>query len=418
MAVLTTVKRRVLVNPGRKLSPLQKLYFGSKRQRAAIMRNRGGTRRALIQAKRATGSYGGTRKALYKMLTSAERRSKWVKPPFKGVRRRNAGLRSFRKSLKAWKTQRRKQGYGGYVLRAGRAAGKRAIRARKRNISSIVTVYPNPSGFKRTKKRFFRGGSSYAQYHYKGRSSQKRKLSRELRRRKLGGALDMMRNRRRRRNRRRNDGTAFGRSWSRFHGGKPPSRARRKRNRGYRRYHRRRNPGVIVRYRNRRNRAPLYNRRRRRNPGFMGMGGTGIASKVLGVLGGIAVTKLIMGFVPATMSTGVLGYLTTGVVAFAQGKLVGKMSKNSSLGDDFMVGGIAYLAAKILNDFFPSIGAYTGVSGMGLLGGTTFYTPVVNSPGSMGTMMIPGQLSAAIAAAQPATPSTGVGKLRRTGRLM
>ena len=153
---------------------------------------------------------------------------------------------------------------------------------------------------------------------------------------------------------------------------------------------------------------------RRRNPGML----TGTAGRVLGVVGGLAVTKILMGFVPSSFSGGVLGYLATGVVAVAQGKLVGKLSKNSTLGNDFMVGGLAYLAAKVLNDFFPSLGGYTGISGMGLIGGGSFYNPQVNVNGSMGSFLVPGAVTSAMNtfAAAPATAS--LGRLRRTGRIM
>jgi hypothetical protein len=122
-----------------------------------------------------------------------------------------------------------------------------------------------------------------------------------------------------------------------------------------------------------------------------------------------------MGFVPATFTTGVMSYLATGVVAVAQGKLIGKVSKNSQLGDDFMVGGLAYLVAKMLNDFFPTVGAYTGISGMGLIGGSNFYVPQVNQAGSMGNFQLPGSISRTMAVA---SANAGVGRLRRTGRLM
>jgi len=125
-----------------------------------------------------------------------------------------------------------------------------------------------------------------------------------------------------------------------------------------------------------------------------------------------------MGFVPASFQTGVMKYLATGVVAVAQGKLIGKVSKNTQLGDDFMVGGLALVVAQVLNDFFPSIGAYTGISGMGLIGGSSFYTPQVNQNGSMGTFVVPSATMGAIQGYAPAPANAGAGRLRRTGRLM
>ena len=142
---------------------------------------------------------------------------------------------------------------------------------------------------------------------------------------------------------------------------------------------------------------------------------TGTAGRVLGVVGGVAVTKVLSGFLPASFATGVLSYVGIGAIAVLQGKLVGKFSKSSQLGNDMMVGGLAYLAAKVLNDFFPSIGAYTGISGMGLIGGSSFYNPQVNLNGSMGSFVVP---SAVMGAMPVMAASKGVGAMRRTGRLM
>jgi hypothetical protein len=145
---------------------------------------------------------------------------------------------------------------------------------------------------------------------------------------------------------------------------------------------------------------------------------TGTAGRVLGVVGGVAVTKLLCGFLPASLATGILGYLATGAVAVLQGKLVAKFAKSEALGNDMMVGGLAYLAAKIMNDFFPSIGAYTGISGMGLIGGSSFYNPQVNLNGSMGRFVVPSAVTQYVAGAMPVATSRGVGSMRRTGRLM
>jgi hypothetical protein len=137
---------------------------------------------------------------------------------------------------------------------------------------------------------------------------------------------------------------------------------------------------------------------------------------VVGVLGGVAVTKLLAGFLPATFSSGILSYLGIGAIAVIQGKVIGKISKSPALGNDFMVGGLAYLTAKLLSDFLPSLGGYTGISGMGLIGGSSFYNPQVNQQGSMGTFVLPSAVSGAIPVAMPA--KAGVGTLRRMGRLM
>lgn len=201
------------------------------------------------------------------------------------------------------------------------------------------------------------------------------------------------------RRRRRNYGTVVGRSFSNTRVSR-----RKKRNPGMKRYSRRRrsNPGIR-----------RHRRSYRRNPGML----TGTAGRVLGVVGGVGLTKLLCGFLPAPLNSGVLGYLATAAVATLQGKMIGKFSKNAALGNDMFIGGLAYLAARVLNDFFPSIGGYTGISGMGLIGGSSFYTPQVNVAGNMGAFQIPAATSGYVGSMAPAA-AKGVGSMRRTGRLM
>ena len=315
MATIGKVRR--LVNPGkrkRKMSALQKMFFGSKRQRASVA-NRGKRRRKNI-------------------------------------------------------------------------AKKRYTKRRRRNVGSIVTVWPkghraNPGRRKRRRKN----RSRRVVIVNKG-------VKMAYRRRRRAKAINPRRRRRAR-------VTAYRRR-----------RTRRVGNPGRRRRYARRH---VVHHRRRSRRGnPGRRRHYRRNPGML----TGTMGRVLGVVGGVAVTKLLCGFLPASLNTGILGYLSTGVVAVAQGKLVGKFSKSTQLGNDMLVGGLAYLAAKVLNDFFPSIGAYTGISGMGLIGGSSFYNPQVNRNGSMGSFLLPSAVSGAIGAAIPMQTAKGMGVMRRTGRLM
>lgn len=341
MAEVSKVRR--LVNPGRrkakrKLSPLQKLFFGSKRQRAAVKR------------------------------------------------KRNAGPRSIRKSKKAFK-RRTKEFYG---IRLKKSSFARQVKAqakarRKRNVSSIITIWPkgNP-GRKRSYKRRKRNSSKRVVVINKGVKMARRRTRKVARR-----------------------------GYRRRRVGNP---ARRRRNYAVRR---RRwhvsNPGRVRRHRR-------VNRGRRRNPGGIF---SGTAGRIAGVIGGIAVTKMLNTFIPSSFSTGIVGNIATAVIAVAQGKLIGKVSKNTSLGDDFMVGGLAYAVASFLNQMFPSIGSYTGISGMGLIGGSQFYVPQVNLPGNMGAFV---PVGAAMAPAPVMTGQQGgwtggqqgVGAMRRrrVGRLM
>jgi hypothetical protein len=335
--VATLTRQRRLVNPGkkRKLSALQKMFFGSKRQRAAVKANPK-RRRRIVNRKR--------KRNVGSIITV------WPKGhsnPGKRYRRRNSGAKNrlvivnSGARMAKGSSGRVISGYGSTVMNKGR---KRMATRRRRRVS-------------------------------------RRRKANPVARRRV------------RRYRRRNAGTRVGRSWSTY--------KRKRRNPGVRHYRRRRHV--------------IHNRRHaRRNPGML----TGTAGRVLGVVGGVAVTKLLCGFLPASLATGVLGYLSTGAIAVLQGKLVGKFSKSPSLGNDMLVGGLAYLAAKVLNDFFPSIGSYTGISGMGLIGGSSFYNPQVNLNGQMGSFVVPAATMGAIAGYAPVQTSKGVGAMRRTGRLM
>jgi hypothetical protein len=357
MATISKVRR--LTNPGlrarikRKLSPLQKMFFGSKRQRAAV-RN------------------------------TSIRKSK----------------KAFKKSTKAF--------YGKRLRRSSFGAQVKAS-VRKRNVGSIITVWPkghsNP-GRKKYRRRKIRNGAKnrlvivnpggrmakgsgrvISGYGSTVMNRGKRKMATRRKRRSTRRIVN--------RRRRRNSGTRQGRSWSTY------TRRAKRRNPGRRR---------VVHHRRRR----ITNRRHyRRNPGML----TGTAGRVLGVVGGVAVTKLLTGFLPAMFSTGFMSYIGIGAIAVIQGKLVAKFANSPVLGNDMMVGGLAYLTAKILNDFFPTIGAYTGMAGMGLIGGNSFYTPQINRAGSMGNFLIPPAISSYVAGAMPVA-SHGVGTMRRTGRLM
>lgn len=328
MATISQVRHKRLVNPGkrkrngslrRKLSPLQKLFFGSKRQRAAVKANRGKRRKV------------------------------------------NAGPRSFRKTKKAMRKRGSTMSSSKYMKQALRV-GRAKRRGRKMNVGSIVTVLPfgNPG-----KKRRVNKGMA------KRRKARKHNVV--YRKRVKRGVYQYTSNPGRRRRRRTSNVSV--------------RRYRRHRNPSMRRHHRRRNPGII----------------------------SGTTGSVLGVLGGVAVTKFLSGFLPAAFSTGVMGYVGTAVIAVAQGKLIGKVAKNQQLGHSMMVGGLAYLTARVLSDFFPSIGGAVGISGMGLIGGSQFYVPQVNQGGNMGSFVPVGQPTMLPAAS---TQAKAIGTLRRTGRLM
>ncbi len=205
-----------------------------------------------------------------------------------------------------------------------------------------------------------------------------------------------------------------------------PYRARRRRrsvvNRGHRR-RTRRNPSVV------RTRTVYRNRGRRRthrNPSRVG--GSGTVMKIVGTIGGAVVTGMVTKMLPSSLSTGVIGYITTAIVAVAQGKVAGKVFKSTALGNNMVFGGFFMLALRVIGDMFPSLSPYipfslSGGRGMGLIANTQgFAVPLVPRNGSMGTYITPGFVSAAIPA--PTTGMSGVQNMqggsllsgRRSGR--
>jgi hypothetical protein len=183
---------------------------------------------------------------------------------------------------------------------------------------------------------------------------------------------------------------------------------------------------VVVRYRNRRHNR-RHNRRRNQGEGFL----RGNVGAVVGVLGGAALTKVITGFLPSNLTTGYLGWLTTGVVAVAQGQIVGRAFRQRQLGNWLTVGGLVVLGLQIINQFIPTLGlpftlapSTPGTSGMGLITSSNFYVPQVNLPGSMASFVTPAGIPVPVVV--PKTAMSGIGAtgtstmnsgLRRIGRL-
>ena len=299
------MKRKRLVNPGKRLTTKQKLYFGTKRQRAAA--------RLTMSKKRSTPkrrNYGTAEGRSWSQLTPKARRPK--------AKRKNPSPRA-------------------------------------RNIGEIITIGLNPSPVRR-------------------------KSSMAIRRRKRRTVRANPAPKRRRVARRRRVSAA-------------PIRRRVARRRSVRR------------------------RSIRRNPGFFGKS---TVTNVLGVLGGAAATKMISERLPYNLSSGILGYVSTGVIAAVLGMGVTKFGKNKQLGEMMAIGGFTYLGLRVLQDFVPSLAALSpmGLRGMGVLGPSSFYVPQVNQRNSMGNFITPSAVSAGIPAAAPANGMKGLGMSRRVGRLM
>lgn len=189
-------------------------------------------------------------------------------------------------------------------------------------------------------------------------------------------------------------------------------RRRRKVNAHRRRHYRRHNPVRVHRRRHYTVRRRHHNRGRRRNPGL-----GGDATVVAGIISGAAVTRLLVGFVPATWNTGIPGYIVAGIAAVLQGQVVAKAFKKPAFGKYMTWGGLTYLGLKIINDFMPTLGAYTGfgVSGLGLTARTDgFFNPQVYQFGSMGRVQLPNSVATMIQASQM---KAGVHGLPRIGRV-
>jgi hypothetical protein len=151
-----------------------------------------------------------------------------------------------------------------------------------------------------------------------------------------------------------------------------------------------RNPFAVVHHRKRTRRNPRSyvakrrNIHRRRNPSLSGSG-----SKVIGIIGGAALTKLVSAMLPASFQTGILKYIGTGVVAFGLGWGTGKVFKSEAVGENVMIGGLTLLGLQVLADFVPGIAAYSGLNVGNVITGSSFYTPQVNAGNSMTRFVVP-----------------------------
>lgn len=104
----------------------------------------------------------------------------------------------------------------------------------------------------------------------------------------------------------------------------------------------------------------MGNRRHRRNPAIFGRsGGKDILKMIGGGLVGVTVTKLIPGFIPASITStlgsgSVMAVIISGVSAWVAGFLAAKVDKE--FGDAVMFGGFMQTGSVALNAFLPSVG--------------------------------------------------------------
>lgn len=288
------LKKNPMAKKKRKLSPLQKLFFGSKRQRAAVS-NRGKRKNPNRKIKRSYASSGNSPKTRYYAKRAVTRRRK-------------------------------------HRVSTGKLA----------NPSRIMTIslpsLSNP-GRKRKVKRNIQNMTR------RKKSSTKRRYTRR-----------------------------------RKHVANPVRHYRRRRNPGFYRKHSRR----------------VYHRRKRsRNPGTRS---GSVVGTIGGMIGGAALTAFVSNMLPASLTNGFIGYITTAIVATLQGKVVGGVLRKPALGKNLTYGGFFYLGIKVIGDLFPSVGNYLPFSSksMGIIGPSSFYVPQVNQASSMTSFIAPAALPAGV----------------------
>lgn len=358
-----------LVNPSRrrrnpkKMSLAQKLHFGTKRQRSAVMatlkpkeywdaatklRLKGSRKRNAHYLGKVGRNVKGTGGKPGYIYTNPKGRRKNVRY-VRAVGTNYAVIRPGQKTA----THGTKPGY----LYTNPGGNKRRV-SRKKNVGEILTVL-NPGIRKRSKKN---------NMAMKRRKRNPRKFN-PLRRAQLGRR---------------------GRS-------NPGGYRRRRHNLVMPRYHRRRNP-----------------------PEFL----NGEVGVIVGVLGGSTLTSLLMGTLQSTVtavSSGIPAYVAGALVAFLQGKLIGKFTKNPQLGKYVSAGGYTWVALTMLHDLLPSFpNPFSNLSGLGLLTTSNNWGPPwVNVQGSMTRYVRPGGVVAAIPPPMPASTGGmhGLGRVRRMGRL-
>ena len=360
-------KRRRLVNPGgRRRMTPKQIKYFGTARQRAALKNRG-RRRKGMRSKMQSG--------ISRKVRRSHRAGDYAKAAYyrerSTARRRNQGDVVSRVEHAAERAIEKIEDVAQDAL--GGITHSMGNRGRRRNVGEILTVLPANPGRRR------------------------KKMAATKRRRRNRGRVRVS-NRSRRRNR---------------------ARAR------HRNRTRMMNPRVVVRYRSRPRRR--HNRGfRRRNPDFL----TGDAGKVIGVLGGAAVTGIVTNYLPANLTQGWIGYLTTGVVAGVLGQVAGKAMKNKSLGNWVTVGGLLIVGLQILQQVMPQLqlpftlaGGSPGTSGMGLLTSSNFYVPQVPIPGSMASFVTPAGIP--IPAPVPvstsmhglgAQPIVGLRSIRRVGR--
>lgn len=394
-----SVRRKSRVsNPAkRKLSPLQKLFFGSKRQRTAVAKTLGSKGRKGNPSWRKSQEF----KSLFKLRHPSGK---------------DYTMLQRRKRNKLTSTTRRKK--------------------RLPNVGQILAISPlmNPS-WKKTKKRIkSKSPSRRGKFFISNKISflESKKLlghtsSKRKKRKENPNSVTMAR---RKASRKRPYGANFIASGPRRKKRlRYAGRARkgqykyilnpRRRKAGAkrrRRYTRKANPTVVImRRRNpsrRRTVARATRRRysRRRNPGFLPKGG--MLMKVGGFFGGVLITNMVRNILPMQFRSGVMGILGTGISAWVASKAIRMVTGNAALANSAFFGGQTVTVVTALKEFAPGVAA--NLPGLGLIASSNSLYPQIPVAGAIG----PPYDQAVIRGMIPAAPLRGLPAPNVTTRLM
>jgi len=96
-------------------------------------------------------------------------------------------------------------------------------------------------------------------------------------------------------------------------------------------------------------------RRGRRNPAAFGMGGSGLAKAVLGGLVGVAVTKLVPGYLPSSISgSKPLHVVASAATAFLAQFVAKKAGLSPQVSDAILFGGLMQTGSDAITSFLPA----------------------------------------------------------------
>ncbi len=108
------------------------------------------------------------------------------------------------------------------------------------------------------------------------------------------------------------------------------------------------------------------NPRRRRNPAAFGLRGAGMAKAVVAGLAGVAAAKFLPTLVPANLiQSNLMRTLATGASAFVAQMLAKMATKDPTIADAVLFGGLMQTGSTALNAFLPSLARQLGLNGLG-----------------------------------------------------